>query len=232
MSADTPTSSLESVATPSDKAHSDLSAEPELLCLHASDCLYQEGDLRTHVYRVKHGAIAVYQKRVGRPNHTIEIVGHGGFVGVGCFERYGDNALAMESSLLTRLDEQEFIALAERDPSLRKQQADAIRGDFERRKAAILNRHPSTLVTALAAFLASVSRQNVHEGRNATIVTDSLKCSAVSNLLGLDIETMGKALLDLNNKGLIQEGSNGQMHLLDLERLERLADGAVTLSQI
>ncbi len=232
MFADTLTSSLERVATPSDKAPSNLSAEPELLCLDASDYLYQEGDLRAHVYRVEQGAIAVYEKRLGRPNQVIEIVGRGDFVGLGCFERYRDNALAMESTLLTCLDEQEFIALAERDPSLRKQQADAIHRYFERRKAAILNGYPSTPVEALAAFLASVSRQNVHEGRNATIVTDSLKCGAVANLLGFDIETLGKALLDLENKGLIQEGSNGQIHLLDLERLERLADGAVTLSLI
>ena len=230
MFADTLTSSLERVATPSDKAPSNLSAEPELLCLDASDYLYHEGDLRAHVYRLEQGAIAVYEKRLGRPNQVIEIVGRGDFVGLGCFERYGDSALAIESTLLTCLDEQEFIALAERDPSLRKQQADAIHRYFERRKAAILNGYPSTPVEALAAFLASVSRQNVHEGRNATIVTDSLKCGAVANLLGFDIETLGKALLDLKNTGLIQEGSNGQIHLLDLERLERLADGAVTLS--
>ena len=227
MSADTLTSSLEPVATPSDKAPSNLSPELELLWLDASDYLFQEGDLRAHVYRVEQGTIAIYEKRVGRPNHTIQIVGRDDFVGLGCFERYGDSALAMESTLLTCLDEQEFIALAERDPSVRKQQVDAIHRDFERRKAAILNRHPSTPVEALAAFFASVSRQNVHEGRNATIVTDSLKCGAVANLLGFDIETLGKSLLDLEDTGLIQEGSNGQMHLLDLERLERLADGAV-----
>jgi CRP-like cAMP-binding protein len=232
MFADTPTSSLEPVATPSDKAHSNLLPEPELLCLDTSDYLYQENDLRTQVYRVEQGAIAVYEKRVGRPNHTVEIVRRGGFVGVGCFERYGDNALAMESTLLTCLDEQEFIALAVRNRSLRKQQADAIHRDFERRKAAILNRYPSTTVQALAAFLASASRQNVHEGRNATIDTGSLKCGAVSNLLGFDIETLGKALLDLENEGLIQEESNGQIHLLDPERIEQLADDAVTLSPI
>ncbi|MCK5548934.1 MAG: Crp/Fnr family transcriptional regulator [Hyphomicrobiaceae bacterium] len=199
--------------------------------MDASDYLFQEGDLRTHACRVEQGAIAVYEKRLGRPNQVIEIVGRGDFVGLGCFERYRDNALAMESTLLTCLDEQEFIALAERDPSLRKQQADAIHRYFERHKADILNGYPSTPVEALAAFLASVSRQNVHEGRNATIVTDSLKCGAVANLLGFDIETLGKALLDLENKGLIQEGSNGQLHLLDLERLEWLADGAVTLRE-
>ncbi len=232
MSADTLTSSLEPVATPSDKAPSSLSPELELLWLDASDYLFQEGDLRAHVYRVELGTFAIYEKRVGRPNHTIQIVGQDDFVGLGCFERYGDSALAMESTLLTCLDEQEFIALAERDPSLRKQQADAIHRYFERRKAAILNGYPSTPVEALAAFLASVSRQNVHEGRNATIVTYSLKCGAVANLLGFGIETLGKSLLDLEDTGLIQDGSNGQMHLLDLERLERLADGAVTLSQI
>ena len=232
MFADNLAPSLEPIAARSDKTPSNVSPEAEFVCLEAGAYLYQEDDLRTHVYRVEQGVIAVYEKRIGRPNHTIEIVGRGDFVGLGCFERYIDSALAIESSLLTCLDEQAFTALAERDLALQEQQINAIHRHFERRKATILDRYPSTSVQALAAFLVSVSRQNVHEGRNATIVTDSLKCGAAANLLGFDIETLGKALLDLENKGLIQEGSNGQLHLLDLERLERLADGAVTLSQI
>jgi CRP/FNR family transcriptional regulator len=224
--------SLEPIAARSGRAPSNVSPEPEFVCLEAGGCLYQEGDLRTRVYRVEQGVIAVYEKRIGRPNHTIEIVGRGGFVGVGCFERYIDSAFAIESSQLTCLDEREFTALAERDLALQEQQINAIHRHFERRKATILDRYPSTSAQALAAFLVSVSRQNVHEGRNATIIADSSKCSAVADLLGFDIETLGKALLDLKNKGLIQDGSSGPLHLLDLERLERLADGAVTLSQI
>ena len=147
MSADTLISSWEPVATPSDKAPSNLSAESELLCLDTSDYLYQEGDLRAHVYRVEQGAIVVYEKRLGRPNQVIEIVGRGDFVGLGCFERHGDSALAIESTLLTCLDEQEFIALAERPHLSEKKQVDVIHRDFERRKAAIiLNRYPSTPV--------------------------------------------------------------------------------------
>jgi CRP/FNR family transcriptional regulator len=200
--------------------------------LDAGDYLYQEGDLQTHVYRVEQGAVAVYEKHVGRLNHTVEIAGRGDFVGLGGFERHSDSALATQSTLLSCLDEQEFIALAERDPSLRKQQVDAIHRDFERRKSAILNRYPSTPVEAVAAFLTSVSRQNVHEGRDATIVADSLKCGAVASFLGLGIDTLEKALLDLKSKGLIKEGSNGQVQLLHLERLEQLADGAVPSSPI
>ena len=224
--------SLEPRAVPSHKASSNAPPEPDFISLKTGQCLYQEGDLRTHVYRVEQGVVAVYEKHIGRPNHTTEIVGRGDFVGLGCSERYVNSAIAIEPSLLTCLDEREFATLAKCDLALQEQHRNAIHRQFERHKASMLDRYPSTSVQALAAFLVSISRQNVHEGRNAAIVTDSLKCGAIADLLGFDIDTLGRALLDLKNNGLIQEGSNGQLHLLGLERLERLADGDVTLSQI
>lgn len=228
MFADTFPSSFAPVATLSGKVQTGLSAQPELLCLNVSDHLYREGDLRTHAYKLEHGAVAVYEKRVGRSNHTIKIAGRGDFVGLGCFERYGDGALALERTLMSCFDEQELMALAERDPTLRTQRIDAIRADFVRRKATILDRYPSTSAEAVAAFLVSVSRQNLHEGRVDIIIADSLKCGAVANLLGFDIDTLGKALVELENKGLIQAESNGQIRLLDLDQLESLADGSFT----
>lgn len=208
-----------------DVVRSDAAPEAGLRYMAPASCLYQEGDPRTHVYRVEQGAVAVYEKRMGRPNHTVEIAGPGDFVGLGCFEQYCDSASVIVSSLLTCLDEQEFCALAERDPALRQQQTDAIHRDFERRKAAILDQYPSTSVESVAAFLVSISRQNVHEGRDKTVVYDSLTCGAVAYLLGFDVETLAEALLDLKRQGLIEEGANGQLHLLSLERLEQLADG-------
>ena len=176
MLADILAPTLEPIAVRSDKAPSNVSPDPEFVCLEAGECLYQEADLRTHVYRVERGVIAVYEKHTGRPNHTTDIVGPGDFVGLGCFERYIDSAFAIESSLLKPLEEREFTALAERDLALQEQHTNAIHRHFERHKATILDLYPSSSVQALAAFLVSISRRNVHEGRNATVIADSLKC--------------------------------------------------------
>jgi|GEM_PF-4727374 len=217
--------SSEAAAAQSHYVSTVFTSEPRLRYFKAGSCLYQEDCLRTHVCQVEQGAVAVYEKRVGRPNHMVQIAGPGDFVGLGCFERYCDSAFVIQSSLLTCLKEQEFTALAERDPALRKQQTDAIHRDFERRKAAILDRYPSTPVETLAAFLISISRHNVHEGRDQAIVYESFKCGTVAKLLGLDVETLAEALLELKRKGLVEKGPNGQLHLLCLERLEQLADG-------
>ena len=198
---------------------------PELRVLTVGDYLYQEGDTRTHYYKMAHGAVAIFDKCVGRPNHTVEIAAQGDFVGLGCFEQYCDNARAIRDSVLTCFEENEFVALAKRDPVLGKKQAHAIAREFERRKTSILNRGASTPVECLAAFLVSISRQNVHEGRAPSIVSDSLKCNVVASLLGLDIDTLAQALLELKGMGFIKELQNGRLHLIDLENLKCLADG-------
>lgn len=232
MFADNVASSLVPVVMLPGPDLSGLFPEPELLCLDRNDYLYREGDLRTHAYRLEQGTIAIHKKRVGRPNHTIDMVSQGDFVGLGCYERYDDSAVAMKDTLLTCYSEQEFMALTDSNPKLRELKVDAIHREFDRRKAAILDRYPSTPVEAVAAFLCSVSRQNVHEGRNANIVTDSLKCGAVANLLGFEIETLSNALVELKGNGFIQEHPDGQIHILDLGRLERLSDGAASFSAV
>ena len=83
------------------------------------------------------------------------------------------------------------------------------------------------IARALAAFLVSISQRNVYEGLNAAVNAHAIECGTVASLLRLDIEILGKTLLDLKNRGLIQDGSYGQIYIIDLERL---ADGAGILS--
>jgi CRP/FNR family transcriptional regulator len=189
------------------------------------DYLFKEGEPRTFVYRVKKGGVAVFERRIGRSASIIEMAGQGDYVGVGCLEHYRDNARAVVESTVSFVPRAEFAQLAERDPKLRQKQVDAIRRDFEYGKVLANDRGRSTPVECVAAFLVAVSRQNVHEGRNPTIVSDSLKCGIVNSLLDLDINTLERALLELQGMGLVKQCPAVGLHLNDIEALERIADG-------
>ena len=193
--------------------------------LKRGDFLYREGDLRVAFFKLHRGAIALFLHRPSRPNEVIEIAAPGEWVGLGCQERYIESAQVLVDSVVMHVAKNDFAQLASIDLTLREQLASAIKREFESRKAQLIGDGPATPLECTAAFLVSISRQNVHEGRNPSIITDSIRCGAAAALLGFDIGVLSGALLELKRMGLIEECALGQLHIKNIERLERLADG-------
>ena len=197
----------------------------EFRVLGAGDYLFMEAEPRTYVCRVEMGGVAVFDRRIGRSAGIIEMAGKGDYVGLGCLEHFRNNARAAVESTVRFMPRTEFALLAERDPKLSQKQDDAIKKDFEYGKVLANDRGRSTPIECVAAFLVVVSRQNVHEGRDPTIISDSLKCGIVTSLLDLDIDTLERALLELQNMGLVEQYPTVGLRLRDIEALERVADG-------
>jgi CRP/FNR family transcriptional regulator, anaerobic regulatory protein len=198
---------------------------PELRALGVGDYLFKEAESRSCVYRVENGIVVVFERRIGRPANIIVMAGRGDYVGLGCLEQHRDSARAVVDSIVSLVPRSEFALLVERDPKLRQNQDDAINRDFEFGKALANDRGRSAPIESVAAFLVAVSRQNAHEGRDPTVVSDSLKCGIVTNLLDMDISTLSRALLKLQGLGLVEQHPAAGLHLKDIVALERIADG-------
>ena len=149
------------------------------------------------VYRVKKGAIAVLERNVGRPNGVVEIAGASDFVGLGVLEKYCESARAVQDSVVSSLSHDEFINLSERNPTLKKKQAEAIDRELEHTKTLLSRSHQSTPAECLASFLVAVSYLNSHEGRDLAVIPDSLKCGTVASLMNIDVDTLALALVEL-----------------------------------
>jgi hypothetical protein len=83
-----------------------------------------------------------------------------------------------------------------------------------------------TVLERTAAYFVVVSRNNGYEGRDPRVVTDDVRCGAVSQFLGIDIELLARALLEMQRKGLVSTGDDGNLRLDDLEAIDRLSEGA------
>ena len=75
----------------------------------------------------------------------------------------------------------------------------------------------------VAALLISISRNNSYEGRDPSVMPDTLTSGFVADLLGIDIDELAMLLLDLNRRGLV-ETCGSTLKLKDMPALERLAD--------
>ena len=75
----------------------------------------------------------------------------------------------------------------------------------------------------VAALLSSISHNNRCEGRDPAIIPDCLRSGFVADLLGLRVDDLADALVDLKHRGLVQEQGSA-LRLPDLPALEKLIE--------
>ena len=75
----------------------------------------------------------------------------------------------------------------------------------------------------LAALLSAISHNNRYEGRDPAVIPDCFSSGFVADLLGLRLDDLCDALVELKRRSLVQaEGS--ALRLTDLPALERLVE--------
>ena len=75
----------------------------------------------------------------------------------------------------------------------------------------------------VAALLSSISHDNRYEGCDPAIILDCFSSGFVADLLGLRVDDLADALVDLKHRGLVQEQGSA-VRLTDLPALERLIE--------
>ena len=75
----------------------------------------------------------------------------------------------------------------------------------------------------VAALLSSISHNNRYEGRDPAVIPDCFSSGFVADLLGLRVDDLADALVELKHRGLVQEQGSA-LRLTDLSALERLVE--------
>jgi CRP/FNR family transcriptional regulator len=189
-----------------------------------NEILFRTGDVKTCLYRVKSGAVALYEQPWDGDRTVIDFAFAGDLVGLGFLETHACEARAVAESELTLLPLEALAAAVEANPKAQAKLDDAIEREFEFRRASLVDNALHSPLTRVAAFLISASRINAHEGRDPRLVADSCSCGFVAeDLLGLSVESLSAVLAELEQRGLIEATPTAGLRLTDVTALEELA---------
>jgi CRP/FNR family transcriptional regulator len=196
----------------------------EVLTLRPGQTLFREGDARSHVYRVERGALCLYKNRIDGTQDIFEFAFPGDLVGLGYLDSHVCGAqAAMETSIIC-LSRTALDPAAERNARTRARLTAAIEREVNYLKESLLRgEHPSALERVAALFV-TLSRYNAYEGREPTLITDSLKCGVVAGYLNMSVDELAAQLTAMEARGLIEPCAKG-LRLKDLDCLEKIADG-------
>ena len=191
--------------------------------LAAGESLFKAGERKTQAYRVESGVICLYDPRWNGDKAVIEFAFPGDFVGVGFLDTHALSARAVLESRVALVSTTEVNDLIAGDPRAEAKRSDAIEREFEARRD-LLVESSSKPVERVAALLVNLSCSNVYEGRDATLITDSMQCGTIADMLGVSIRDLREMLIDLERRGLVEPEAGG-LRLNNLDALENLADG-------
>lgn len=190
----------------------------------AGEILFKAGERKTQAYRVESGVVCLYDPRWNGDKAVIEFAFPGDFLGVGFLDTHALSARAVLETRVSPVAVSEVDELIDGDPRAEAKRADAIEREFEARREALVGSGTRKPVERVAALLVNLSCSNVYEGRDATLITDSMQCGAIADMLGVSISDLREMLLDLERRGLVEPAPGG-LRLNNIDALENLADG-------
>jgi CRP/FNR family transcriptional regulator len=193
--------------------------------LAAGEVLFREGDPRSHLYRIETGAVCLYKERDDGGRDVIEFAFPGDLVGLGYLDSHVASAQATMETQLTCLPRSALDPSLERTPGNTRRLTAAIEREVAfLHEARVHSRSPKPLERVAALFV-TLSRCNAYEGRDPSLITDSLTCGVVAGYLNMGLDQLARQLAELEALGLIRACQTG-LQLVDLDELEKLADTA------
>jgi CRP/FNR family transcriptional regulator len=185
--------------------------------------LFREGDVKTSIYRVESGAICTYQAPRMRAEPFIEFIYSGGWLGFGYLDRHICRARALGAARGSCFPLSSVNDLVERHPRAKARLADMVEREFAFQRNTIVRRTPLNSDAQVAAFLLSLAAVNSMEGRNHTIIVETMPCGLIAETLSMSIDTLAAVLLKLERRGVIEPRAPHGLRLKDVSALEAIA---------
>jgi CRP/FNR family transcriptional regulator, anaerobic regulatory protein len=191
--------------------------------LAINELLFGMGEPKRGLYRVKSGALVIYEPRWNGHRATIEFAFPGDIVGLGFLETHTCSARATIATSVERLPSSAQDRLFVDDPVAQARLADAIEREIDFLRESCVRFSKQNPLGRIAAFLLTLSRENEQEGRDPALLLQPLNYGVVADFLALCIDRLGALLVELERRGLIEPCPPDGLRLVDIAGLEGMA---------
>ena len=189
--------------------------------LAVSEHAFFEGDRESHIYRIEEGLIRLYRLLADGRRQIIGFRSAGHVIGIGSHGEQFCSAEAVTAVTLRALPLSVAGRRMHEEPRYHAEFVNILTDELAeaRRQLAVLN-HRSAL-EKVAAFIVDHFRRSGSSGP----VELQVSRNDMADFLGLTIETVSRTLTKLRNQRVIEIPQAQSIRILDIARLDELADG-------
>jgi CRP/FNR family transcriptional regulator len=143
---------------------------------------------------------------------------------MGFLERHATNARATVDTKVRFFGLDAIEEIIENDAHNKARYDDAVAREFAFRREDLMNSARERPMVRLAAFLVAISHRAREEGGDPTLIDDTVDCGVIADFLGLSVDLLGLALMQLEMRGLVETAPFHGLRLKDLPALEAIAE--------
>ncbi|HXF54420.1 MAG TPA: helix-turn-helix domain-containing protein [Hyphomicrobiaceae bacterium] len=218
-------------SSPALEARSFVDLEPRtvqgsLRRVEAKEFVFLEGDPISHLYRVESGAVALYKVLADGRRQVLGFAYPGDLIGLGAEGEHVMNAQAVKPTRLRCLPVSALNQSLARDPALGMKLYEALAKELAATRDLVLTTGQRSAMERVAGFLLALSRRNRRNGQDPKVFDLPMTRADIGDFLGLTIETVSRTLTKLKTLKVIGLPQTHSVHILDLDRLEAMAEGA------
>lgn len=191
----------------------------------AKEHVFTEGDPRTNLYRLESGAVCLYKVMPDGRRQVLGFAYAGDLIGLGSCGEHQFNAQATKGSELRILPWSLVQRIGREDPEFGFKLYEAAAQELAAAHDLLLTTGQRTAMESLAAFLLAMARRGRQGKDGHTIIDLPMTRSDIGDFLGLTIETVSRTFTKLRNLHIIDLAQCTQVHVLDMDALEDLAQG-------
>jgi CRP-like cAMP-binding protein len=212
---------FQSVRRPEPCKSNSLLEEGNIRHLSAHEHAFFEGDTESHIYRIEAGLMRLYRLLADGRRQIIAFRSAGDVIGIGSHGKQFCSAEAVTTVTLRSLPLSVAHRRIREDPFFQSEYVNLLTNELAeaRQQLAMLNKRSAS--ERVAAFIADHSRRSRHADR----VELQVSRNDIADFLGLTIETVSRTLTRLRKQHVIETPNAQSIIIIDVDRLEDLANG-------
>ncbi len=190
--------------------------------------LFVEGEKQSHVYLVVEGVVAMYKLLADGRRQITTFAYPGDMVGLDSIGIHVNNAEALVQSKVRCIPVNAIEKLIRTEPGFGQALLFMTASELAETRDQLLALGRKSAAEKLATFLLRIARRSrAVDGESAPVLDIPMKRSEIADFLGLTIETVSRTFTRLKVAQVIRLKSNSEVVLLDIDKLEAIADGGI-----
>jgi len=187
--------------------------------------VFFEGDALSHVYLVVEGVVALYKVLCDGRRQVCSFAYPGDILGLDSTGAHVNSAEVLCESTLRCIPFNAIEKLMRSEPGFGEALLVATATELAETRDLMLSLGRRSATEKLASFLLRIARRNNTPGSSLPTVSIPMKRCEIADYLGLTTETISRSLSKFKAMNIIRLESISEVQILDMEKLQAMADG-------
>lgn len=196
-----------------------------LRTVEAKEHLFCDGDRASHVYRVEVGHLCIYRMMPDGRRQVVDFAYPGDIVGLGALGEHGENAQAMERTIVRAVAHATLRDFAATDGRLSRRLYEVLSRELMAARELLFTVSQRTAAERVAAFLVALAQRSRLRGETPDEIVLPMSRIDIADFLGLTIETVSRTLTKFRQDAIIDLEHCILVSILDPDALAAMAEG-------